>query len=135
MIQTLKKQWHLFLRSPPGHRFQEVHKRRKAKQGDSSEGRKHGLVIGGIAICLLGVVALPLPGPGTLVLAGGLMMLAAESIVVARALDRADQVRARLMSKMRQICKKMGTAKCVLLAACAAALLIGAAVSLWVWLT
>jgi|GEM_PF-2214339 len=135
MIQTLKKQWHLFLRSPPGQRFQDVHKRRTAKQRDSSAGRKRGLVIAGIVICLLGVVALPLPGPGSVVLAGGLMMLAAESVVVARALDRADKVRARLMTKMRHACQKLGTAKCVLLAAGAAAMLMGAVVAVWIWLT
>lgn len=135
MIQNLKKQWHLFLRSPPGRRFQEVHKRQKAKRGGASAGRKRGLVIAGIAICLLGVVALPLPGPGTLVLGGGLMILAAESIVVARVLDRADKARASLMAKMRQSCQKLGTAKCVLLCACAAALFIGAAAALWVWFT
>ncbi len=135
MIQSLKKQWHLFLRSPPGQRFQDVHKRRKAKQGASSTGRKHGIIIVGIVISMLGVVALPLPGPGTIVLAGGLMILAAESMIIARVLDRADKVRAGLMSKMRRACKKMGTAKCALLAACAAALFVGAAVALWIWFT
>lgn len=93
------------------------------------------MMIAGIVICVLGVVALPLPGPGTLVLAGGLMILAAESLMIARVLDRADIVRARLMLKMRRVCKKMGTARCVLLAACAAALFIGGAVALWVWIT
>ena len=93
------------------------------------------MMIVGIVICMLGVLALPLPGPGTIVLAGGLMILAAESMAVARVLDRADRVRVRLMSKMRRVCKKMGTAKCVLVAACAAVLLIGAAVALWAWLT
>lgn len=91
------------------------------------------MMIAGVVICVLGVVALPLPGPGTIVLAGGLMILAAESMVIARMLDRADSIRAQLMSKMRRVCKKMGAAKCVLLAAFAVALVIGVAVALWVW--
>lgn len=92
-------------------------------------------MIVGIIISVLGVVALPLPGPGTIVIAGGLMILAAESIAIARVLDRADKVRDSLMSKMRRACKKMGTTKCVILAACAAVLLVGTAVAFWVWFT
>lgn len=41
----------------------------------------------GVAIIAVGVIALPAPGPGTLVLAIGGALMARESLAVARALD------------------------------------------------
>ena len=88
-------------------------------------------MIAGIVIAVAGLALLPLPGPGTIVLAAGLMMVAQESSTMARLLDFLDKKRSRLMSRARSTCRRWGKLKCALLAACAGILLIAAAIALW----
>jgi len=133
MFRPLKKQWKLFLSSPPGRRFHDFHERRKAQKDRGHAGK--GLLIGGIVITLLGLVLLPLPGPGSVVLAGGLMLVAAESTAMARVLDWMDKKRARLMEKVQRLCKRLGTQRCVLLGAGISVVVLGGGVGLWFWLT
>jgi len=44
----------------------------------------------GVLLCLTGVVMLVTPGPGLLALLAGAGLLAAESLALARVLDRAE---------------------------------------------
>ncbi len=92
-------------------------------------------MISGIVIALIGLVLLPLPGPGSVVLAGGLILLAAESLTMARLLDWADKKRASLMSTVRRICKRLGSLRCCLLGVCVGVLLLAGGIALWHWLT
>lgn len=104
-IQKLKKEWRRFLQSPPGRRFQDFHDRRRTRRGTRQGSGGKGLLIAGIAITVAGIVLLPLPGPGSIIVAGGLMLVASESVIVARILDRADKIRADLMKKLRSTFK------------------------------
>lgn len=133
MFETLKRNWKLFLRSPTGRRFRDFHDRRKAQKGKGHSGKL--LMISGVVIAILGLALLPLPGPGSVVLIGGLMLLAAESMTMARMLDYADKKRANLMSRVRRICKRLGTLKCILLGMCIALILLAGGIALWHWLT
>lgn len=134
MFQKLRRQWKLFLESPPGRRFQDFHDRRHKRRGTRGAGRKKWFMIGGIVIAVAGLALLPLPGPGSIVLAAGLMLVAQESITMARLLDFLDKKRARLMSRARSTCKRWGKAKCALLGACAGALLTAGGIALWLWI-
>ena len=92
-------------------------------------------MIGGIIIAALGLVLLPLPGPGSIVLAVGLMLIASESLTIARLLDWADQKRFDLIGKARRYCKRLGRLSCFLLGACVGACLTAGAWVSWLWLT
>ena len=84
--------WEQFAHSSPGHRFQERH-RRKARSGRGRLARC-GSICAGIALTLVGVFFLAVPGPGIPILAIGLALIAQESAATARFLDRTE-LRAR----------------------------------------
>src|SRR3954464_12933828 len=92
MLEKLKHQWRRFQSHSPGTRF-------KAQYREGHSGRQSKLARGvraalAIAITLIGLVLMPAPGPGMVVVAFGLVMLARESMMVARLLDAAE-LRAR----------------------------------------
>jgi hypothetical protein len=91
MMQSLKREWREFLKSKPGRRFHEVHERRQKKRGNRQGWKKGALIAAGWVLILVGTLLLALPGPGLLVLAAGLMLLASESLSMARFLDWADK--------------------------------------------
>lgn len=88
MPVSIRRQWHHFTATPHGRRFQTRHRLRRA--------RKYGvlrrfLISGlGVLLILAGVVMLVLPGPGILALVIGAALIAEESLLVARFLDRLD---------------------------------------------
>jgi len=87
MFDWLRARFRAFLAGRSGTRFRRQHRRRQA--------RPHVLrtilaVIGGVLIFLIGIVMLVTPGPGLLVMAVGAALVAGESLLVARLLDRAD---------------------------------------------
>jgi hypothetical protein len=75
-----------FARSPPGRRFQDLHDRR----APCSALKRWGRLVGGVLLCLAGLVMLVAPGPGILILLIGGALMAQESVAVARFLDRAE---------------------------------------------
>lgn len=84
---TLKKHFRAIKRGHPGHRFQDHYEHQQhARNGRVSAGRIWMLALGVLAI-LVGIVLCVIPGPGLpfIFIGGGL--LAAESKVVARAMD------------------------------------------------
>jgi putative transmembrane protein PGPGW len=88
MLESLRKQWRAFRADPPGERFQLRHeRRRKARRTLAVR-----LAWIGFAVFLVGVgiVLVPAPGPGFLVILFGAALLAEESLLVARGLDRAE---------------------------------------------
>lgn len=87
MFTALRQHWKDFKAGTPGKRFQEIHRKRKERQGAGSTARKWVFTGLGILLTLVGLVLLVAPGPGTLLLAPGLALLAGESMGVARALD------------------------------------------------
>jgi len=80
--------WQRFASSPPGQRFQERYQRkRKHPRGGLA---RCGAVCAGIVLTLAGIFFLVVPGPGIPILALGLALIAQESRVTARFLDRAE---------------------------------------------
>ena len=74
--------------SLPGRRFRERHRRKSlTERGRLARG---AVVLAGIALTLVGIFFLAVPGPGIPVLAVGLALIAQESAVTARLLDRAE---------------------------------------------
>lgn len=69
-------------------RFETRYRRRRAP--GSSRIRKWTLIALGSVVVLLGLILLPLPGPGFLVVAAGGALMAEESLAAARLLDRAE---------------------------------------------
>jgi Putative transmembrane protein (PGPGW) len=90
-----KKAWRELKAGKPGRRFQARHER--ARGGGAL--RKWGLIAGGALIVLAGIVLLPLPGPGLLVIAAGALLMAEESRAAARALDWLEMKARRLAGR------------------------------------
>jgi hypothetical protein len=90
MLSSLKKHWREFKASKPGERFQDMHERH-GRAGHRAAGVRRYLLIGlGVVLSLAGVLLLPVPGPGSLVIFVGVLMIARESLIVARMLDRLE---------------------------------------------
>jgi uncharacterized protein (TIGR02611 family) len=63
--------------------------------------RRFFKILGGFTLLLIGVVMLITPGPGWLVIVGGLAMLAAEFVWARRLLDRLKSQGERLRHSLR----------------------------------
>jgi len=87
------------VRATPGRRFQERYRRR----AQSERGRiaRCAAVLAGIGLTIVGLFFLAVPGPGTAILAVGLALIAQESVVAARFLDRAEIRLRRWWKRMR----------------------------------
>ncbi|MGH8173247.1 MAG: PGPGW domain-containing protein [Rhodanobacteraceae bacterium] len=87
MFEGLRKQWRVFRADPAGERFQRRYRRNKARAGLV---RKFAIIGGGLALVVIGIALLVLPGPGLLLMLLGAGLIAEESQVAARLLDRMD---------------------------------------------
>ncbi|MGH8042208.1 MAG: hypothetical protein ACREPN_09215 [Rudaea sp.] len=87
MFARLRRHLRAFLNARSGTRFRAHHRRVKARPHVV---RTTLMIAAGIVLILLGVVLLFLPGPGLLIGALGALLIAGESLIVARLLDRAD---------------------------------------------
>ena len=114
MFEDMKKTWRRLRQVEPGKRFQEYNRLHQARERGTAS-RLISIVIG-IAIVTVGIVALPAPGPGTLIIAIGAAFIARESFMVARFLDwlelrlRAGLRRARSAWKGASPVKRVGVA-------------------------
>ena len=99
MIQRLKAGWRELRHGKPGRRFRDRYERRRNERRHPGEHKWSVIVVGALVI-LAGIVLLPLPGPGMLVVAAGALLMAEESSALARALD-ALEVRVRALSGRR----------------------------------
>lgn len=84
MFDRIRRSWGLLKSGKPGDRFERFYKN---QQEGRSPVRKVVSIVIGVAIVAAGLVLLPAPGPGMLVVALGFGLLAREFLVVARALD------------------------------------------------
>lgn len=71
-----------------GRRFQQRYARRRAVPCGAL--RKWLIMVAGAVVILVGIVLLPLPGPGMLVVVFGAALMAGHSLAIARLLDRAE---------------------------------------------
>lgn len=90
MFEQLKDAWRHFRNSEPGQRFQDLKSRQGNAEGRLPLWQKALFVVLGVAIIVAGVVLLPLPGPGALVVLLGLALLSWASRRVTVFLDRAE---------------------------------------------
>jgi hypothetical protein len=94
-----RKRWNRFVSAPRGARFRAHHERMR-------EGRhalRTVLAVGlGLLLLALGLIMLVLPGPGLLTGIVGAMLIAGESLVVARWLDGLDLFAARIWTRWRK---------------------------------
>lgn len=112
MIERIKQGWRDLRHGEPGRRFRARYERRR-QQGRSSIVRKWTVIALGVLITLAGIVFLPLPGPGMLIIAFGLLLMAEESRGIANALDalelRVRGVIARYRSSDRRPLQRSGS--------------------------
>ena len=84
MFKEIRRSWRLLESGKPGDRFERYY---RSQHEGRSRLRKVVSIAIGFAIVAAGIILLPAPGPGTLVVALGLGLLAREFLIVARALD------------------------------------------------
>ena len=86
--------------SLPGRRFQERYRRKRLKR--ESALKRWGVAAAGVALTLVGIFFLVVPGPGIPILVLGLALVAQESASTARFLDRAELRLRRWWRRLRR---------------------------------
>ena len=99
MIERAKKNWRCFKQSKPGHRFQDHHHRCQRAYKSRSYFRGLFSIAWGLLVVAGGVIAVPAPGPGWLIILLGLGMIAGESLSFARLVDQVE-VRLRQLARL-----------------------------------
>lgn len=84
MVARLKQGWRELRRGEPGRRFRARYERRRLRSGTAGKCLMCAL---GVLIVLVGIVLLPLPGPGMLIVAFGALLMAEGSLTIAKGLD------------------------------------------------
>ena len=99
MFESFKLQAHEFAHRRSGTRFQTRFRNRSPERN-----RWHVIftVVLALALIPIGLVMLVMPGPGMVLLVVAALLIAGESLLAARALDRADLTLTRLWSRMRR---------------------------------
>jgi hypothetical protein len=90
MIRRARENWRRFKQSEPGHRFQDHHRYQQGHSGSRSCLRGFFGIFGGLLVVAGGIIAVPGPGPGWLVILLGLGMVAGESLFFACLFDQAE---------------------------------------------
>ena len=97
MLKHLKQSWRRFKAGLPGRRFQQQFRLRQRFR--SGAARKVLFITTGILLLAAGVFLLFVPGPGIITLLIGAVLIAQQSSLAARALDR---IEIRLRKFIRQ---------------------------------
>ena len=82
--------WEHFRADRPGERFKNLYRRRREKRTGLHAGERWVIMIGGAGLALVGLILVPAPGPGWLVVAMGLGLLGSEVLSIARFLDASE---------------------------------------------
>ena len=93
----LKDDWQQFRSAKPGRRFIEQFETNQQER--ASKWIRLALITLGAVVVLIGLVALPAPGPGMLIVTAGLALLARESRWIAERLDVVEVKVRRLVKK------------------------------------
>ena len=99
MFERIRKSFERLKSFEPGTRFQRQYKEHKATK--SSAWMRPLLIVAGIAMIAVGAIGLVVPGPGLVGIAIGLALLARESLVIAKGMDRAELKGRELWSRWR----------------------------------
>jgi hypothetical protein len=98
MFARLRRNMRNFMTVPSGQRFRAHYERVRAKPG---VWRAVLAIGGGLILLALGIVMLVTPGPGLIVAAIGAALIAGESLVAAKILDRIDLAATRVWTRWR----------------------------------
>jgi hypothetical protein len=128
VLQRIRDEWRAFSDAPPGERFRAHYQRSQANRGRAG---RVALVGAGIVLLVVGLAMLVLPGPGIIVSAGGLALLAQQSALLARGLDRAEVAVRRVTDALGRWWRRRSTPARVGVATFAASLAALAAVGMW----
>jgi uncharacterized protein (TIGR02611 family) len=123
MFNGMRRSWRLLGSGKPGDRFERFY--RNQQEGHRPI-RKFVSIVIGVAIVAAGLILLPAPGPGMLVVALGFGLLAREFLIVARALDWIEPKLRKALAAGKRLWQRssaLGRAALVL----AAAVIVGAA--------
>ena len=126
MLGRLKRQWADLKQGKPGKRFQNRYERRKTSR--SALWKPFYLLVGTV-LTLAGLVLMPAPGPGFIVVFIGAAMLAEQSLWVARALDWIEVGLRQFVSRLRAAWRHMSAAIKAVIALCGAAIAAAAGVT------
>src|SRR5687768_16912343 len=85
LLKNIKKRWQSLKRGEPGKRFQDEYDKRHG--ADASRAKKIGILAAGVIVLVAGIILMPAPGPGILIVAIGAAMVSQESKFAARVLD------------------------------------------------
>ena len=81
-----KAAWKKFKNRRPGFRFHGMYQ--EHQKAAKAPWKRVAYIVGGVVVLVVGLIALPAPGPGMLIVALGAGMIARESEKLANALDR-----------------------------------------------
>jgi uncharacterized protein (TIGR02611 family) len=88
-LREIQEAYAEFRATPPGRRFRERHLRRKEWR-KGSRLRRTLKVVAGLLLFVVGLIMMPAPGPGIVVVFPGAALLADEFLFMARLLDKAE---------------------------------------------
>lgn len=103
----LKKLWNQLKNSPPGSRFMAFYEARQDERTRDALWKRPVYVAAGVTLSLGGLVLLGMPGPGLLVVALGLALIAGEFAFMARLLDKTESLLRRWAEAARLSAKRM----------------------------
>jgi hypothetical protein len=89
-MRAFKALWKKFRADRPGERFQNLYHRRCGQKAGRSPAQCAICAVGGIGLVLVGLILVPAPGPGWLIVAIGCGVLASEFLVFARGCDAVE---------------------------------------------
>jgi uncharacterized protein (TIGR02611 family) len=89
VIDRLRDNWTFLKQAPPGERFARYHRRRQQRR--RHRWQRPLWLTAGAAVVVIGIILMPAPGPGLLIVAAGLALLAGESATIAGWLDRGER--------------------------------------------
>jgi hypothetical protein len=89
--------WRVFWRDRPGRRFERRYERTRGEH--VTPARRVARVASGSMLVAVGIVFLPLPGPGFIPIAFGGAILAGESLRIAQLADRCEMRVRRLLRR------------------------------------
>jgi len=85
--RKLDECWRCLRNGSPGSRFLWLHEQRQVRQDREASA---AWMLGGLILVCVGLILLVAPGPGLLVIAAGVFLLARESRQAARSFDRCE---------------------------------------------
>lgn len=131
LSMSLKSSWHLLKTAAPGRRFEMFYEHREQNR-TGNLGRVLWIGLGAV-LTVAGVVFLALPGPGLLVIALGLALVAGEFRAMAKALDGTEVWVRGLAKALHEWWLRLQPFQRAASVATCALLLLGAATLAWNW--